>query len=41
MLRVEEPTPVSLHSLLACHLTVAKGLDPDYPRNLSKTLTMD
>ncbi len=27
--------------LLAYHLSVAKGLDPDYPRNLSKTLTVD
>jgi len=27
--------------LLAYHLAVAKGLDPDYPRNLSKTLTVD
>jgi glucosamine--fructose-6-phosphate aminotransferase (isomerizing) len=27
--------------LLAYHLAVARGLDPDYPRNLSKTLTVD
>ncbi len=27
--------------LLAYHLAVAMGLDPDYPRNLSKTLTVD
>jgi glucosamine--fructose-6-phosphate aminotransferase (isomerizing) len=27
--------------LLAYHLSVAKGLDPDHPRNLSKTLTVD
>jgi glucosamine--fructose-6-phosphate aminotransferase (isomerizing) len=27
--------------LLGYHLSVAKGLDPDYPRNLSKTLTVD
>ncbi len=27
--------------LLAYHLAVAKGMDPDYPRNLSKTLTVD
>jgi glutamine---fructose-6-phosphate transaminase (isomerizing) len=27
--------------LVAYHLAVAKGLDPDYPRNLSKTLTVD
>ncbi len=27
--------------LLAYHLSVAKGMDPDYPRNLSKTLTVD
>ena len=27
--------------LLAYRLAVAKGLDPDYPRNLSKTLTVD
>ena len=27
--------------LLAYHLAVAKGMNPDYPRNLSKTLTVD
>jgi glutamine---fructose-6-phosphate transaminase (isomerizing) len=27
--------------LLAYHLSVAKGMNPDYPRNLSKTLTVD
>ncbi len=27
--------------LLAYYLSVAKGMDPDYPRNLSKTLTVD
>jgi glucosamine--fructose-6-phosphate aminotransferase (isomerizing) len=27
--------------LLAYYLSVAKGLNPDYPRNLSKTLTVD
>jgi glucosamine--fructose-6-phosphate aminotransferase (isomerizing) len=27
--------------LLAYHLSVARGFDPDYPRNLSKTLTVD
>ena len=27
--------------LLAYRLAVARGLDPDYPRNLSKTLTVD
>jgi glucosamine--fructose-6-phosphate aminotransferase (isomerizing) len=27
--------------LLAYRLSVAKGMDPDYPRNLSKTLTVD
>ncbi len=27
--------------LLAYHLSVAKRMDPDYPRNLSKTLTVD
>ena len=27
--------------LLGYHLSVAKGIDPDYPRNLSKTLTVD
>lgn len=26
--------------LLACHLSVARGIDPDSPRNLSKTLTV-
>jgi glucosamine--fructose-6-phosphate aminotransferase (isomerizing) len=27
--------------LLAYRLSVARGLDPDFPRNLSKTLTVD
>ena len=27
--------------LVAYHMSVARGLDPDYPRNLSKTLTVD
>ena len=27
--------------LLAYYLSVARGMDPDYPRNLSKTLTVD
>jgi glucosamine--fructose-6-phosphate aminotransferase (isomerizing) len=27
--------------LLAYHLSVARGYDPDFPRNLSKTLTVD
>jgi glutamine---fructose-6-phosphate transaminase (isomerizing) len=27
--------------LLGYHLSVAKGMDPDHPRNLSKTLTVD
>jgi glucosamine--fructose-6-phosphate aminotransferase (isomerizing) len=27
--------------LLAYHLSVSRGFDPDYPRNLSKTLTVD
>jgi glucosamine--fructose-6-phosphate aminotransferase (isomerizing) len=27
--------------LLGYHLAVAKGMNPDYPRNLSKTLTVD
>jgi glucosamine--fructose-6-phosphate aminotransferase (isomerizing) len=27
--------------LLGYYLSVAKGMDPDYPRNLSKTLTVD
>jgi glucosamine--fructose-6-phosphate aminotransferase (isomerizing) len=27
--------------LVAYHLSVARGLDPDFPRNLSKTLTVD
>jgi glucosamine--fructose-6-phosphate aminotransferase (isomerizing) len=27
--------------LLAYHLSIARGFDPDYPRNLSKTLTVD
>jgi len=27
--------------LTAYHMSVARGLDPDFPRNLSKTLTVD
>ena len=27
--------------LLAYRLSLARGLDPDFPRNLSKTLTVD
>jgi glucosamine--fructose-6-phosphate aminotransferase (isomerizing) len=27
--------------LFAYHLAVTLGFDPDYPRNLSKTLTVD
>jgi glucosamine--fructose-6-phosphate aminotransferase (isomerizing) len=27
--------------LLAYNLSVSRGFDPDYPRNLSKTLTVD
>ena len=27
--------------LIAYHLSVAKGIDPDFPRNLSKTVTVD
>ena len=27
--------------LLAYRVSVAKGFDPDFPRNLSKTLTVD
>ena len=27
--------------LIAYHLSVARGIDPDFPRNLSKTLTVD
>jgi glucosamine--fructose-6-phosphate aminotransferase (isomerizing) len=27
--------------LLAYHLSLARGYDPDYPRNISKTLTME
>jgi glucosamine--fructose-6-phosphate aminotransferase (isomerizing) len=27
--------------LLAYKMSVARGLDPDFPRNLSKTLTVD
>jgi len=27
--------------LLSYHLSVARGIDPDFPRNLSKTLTVD
>jgi glucosamine--fructose-6-phosphate aminotransferase (isomerizing) len=27
--------------LVAYFMSVAKGIDPDFPRNLSKTLTVD
>jgi glucosamine--fructose-6-phosphate aminotransferase (isomerizing) len=27
--------------LIAYHMSIARGLDPDFPRNLSKTLTVD
>jgi glucosamine--fructose-6-phosphate aminotransferase (isomerizing) len=27
--------------LVACFMSVARGIDPDFPRNLSKTLTVD
>jgi glucosamine--fructose-6-phosphate aminotransferase (isomerizing) len=27
--------------LLSYHMSVARGFDPDFPRNLSKTLTVD
>ncbi|MCL7454741.1 MAG: SIS domain-containing protein [Anaerolineae bacterium] len=27
--------------LIAYHMSVARGIDPDFPRNLSKTLTVD
>ena len=27
--------------LLSYHMSVARGIDPDFPRNLSKTLTVD
>jgi glucosamine--fructose-6-phosphate aminotransferase (isomerizing) len=27
--------------LLSYHMSVARGYDPDFPRNLSKTLTVD
>ena len=27
--------------LLSYHMAVARGYDPDFPRNLSKTLTVD
>jgi len=30
-----------LVQLIAYHLSVARGIDPDFPRNLSKTLTVD
>jgi len=33
-----ETVPVQL---IAYHLSVARGIDPDFPRNLSKTLTVD
>jgi glucosamine--fructose-6-phosphate aminotransferase (isomerizing) len=27
--------------MLSYHMAVARGYDPDFPRNLSKTLTVD
>jgi len=27
--------------LLSCHMSVMRGFDPDFPRNLSKTLTVN
>ncbi len=30
-----------LVQLIAYHMSVARGIDPDFPRNLSKTLTVD
>jgi glucosamine 6-phosphate synthetase-like amidotransferase/phosphosugar isomerase protein len=27
--------------LLSYHMSVARGFDPDFPRNLSKTMTVD
>jgi glucosamine--fructose-6-phosphate aminotransferase (isomerizing) len=27
--------------LISYHMSVARGIDPDFPRNLSKTLTVD
>jgi len=27
--------------MLAYHMSVMRGIDPDFPRNLSKTLTVD
>ena len=27
--------------LISYHMSVARGIDPDHPRNLSKTLTVD
>jgi len=27
--------------LISYHVSVARGIDPDFPRNLSKTLTVD
>jgi glucosamine--fructose-6-phosphate aminotransferase (isomerizing) len=27
--------------LLSYHMSVRRGFDPDFPRNLSKTLTVD
>jgi glucosamine--fructose-6-phosphate aminotransferase (isomerizing) len=27
--------------LIAYHMSVARGIDPDFPRNLGKTLTVD
>jgi glucosamine--fructose-6-phosphate aminotransferase (isomerizing) len=48
LITVEQPTPefASILSiiplqLLSYYMSVQKGFDPDFPRNLSKTLTVD
>jgi glucosamine--fructose-6-phosphate aminotransferase (isomerizing) len=40
--RVSAPILATIPAqLLAYHMSVARGIDPDFPRNLSKTLTVD
>jgi glucosamine--fructose-6-phosphate aminotransferase (isomerizing) len=40
--RFQAPILLTLPAqLVAYHLSVSRGIDPDFPRNLSKTLTVD
>jgi|GEM_PF-3973667 Glucosamine 6-phosphate synthetase, contains amidotransferase and phosphosugar isomerase domains len=32
---------VLLLQLLACHMSIMRGYNPDFPKNLSKRLTVD